>query len=103
MQNFLSKRQRGCPLASPKNHIHLDSKKGLIFGIFSSSIVDFSYARGRATPKSYLHILKHIKTKIGPEIKHFQVVKCKIFIGRAGMQPPKNKFRLKRCLKLSIW
>ena len=49
------------------------------------------------------NIHKHVKTKIGPEIKHFQVVKCKIFIGRAGMQPPENKFRLKRCLKLSIW
>ena len=30
----------------------------------------------------------YIKTKIGPaEIKHFQIAKCKIFIGKADMQP----------------
>ena len=43
-----------------------------------------------------------IKTKIGSEIKHFQVAKCKLFIGKAGMQSPKNKFRFKKDLKLSI-
>ena len=39
------------------------------------------------------HIL-YIKAKIGLEIKHFQVAKCRIF--KTGMQPPKNKFRLKK-------
>ena len=42
--------------------------------------VGYGPARGRATPKSYLYI-KHVKTTIGPEIKQFQVAKCKIFIG----------------------
>ena len=62
-------------------------------------MVEFSYGRGRAIPQI---IYEYIKTKIGPEIKHFQVAKCKLFIGKAGMQPPKNKFRFKKGLKLSI-
>ena len=44
----------------------------------------------------------YIKTKIGPEIKHFHVKKCTIIIGKAGMQPPENKFRLKKGLELSV-
>ena len=47
-------------------------------------------------------IYLYIKTEIGPEIKHFQIAKYKIFMGKADMQLPKNKFRLKKGLKLSI-
>ena len=99
---FLVRGEGAAPCNTQKSYAFRLKKGGLVFGIFSSSIVEFSYARGRATPKSYLNI-KHVKTKIGPEIKHFQVAKCKIFIGMAGMQPLEHKFRLKRDLKLSIW
>ena len=55
---------------------------------FKLTNANFSYARERATPKIiYLYISK---TKIRPEIKHFSVAKCKIFIGKAGTQPPKT-------------
>ena len=54
-------------------------KKGLKFGTFSID-VEFSYARGHIQPPI---IFSNIQTKIGPEIGHFQVAKCKIFIGKA--------------------
>ena len=69
MQNFLSKRQGGGAPCNTQESYTFRLKRAWNLGIFSSSTVKVSYARGRATPKSYTYI----KTKIGPEIKHFHV------------------------------
>ena len=71
-------RGKGCPLQHPK------------------IIYIWTFLRnGAVQPSKIIYIF--IKTKIGPEIKHFQVAKCKIFIDNAGMQPTKNPlFRFKK-------
>ena len=45
---------KGLQCFNTQNYIpHLDQNKGLKCGIFTSPIVEFSYVRGLATPKSY--------------------------------------------------
>ena len=67
----------------------------LKFGTFSSSMKNF-LTQGAIQPPI---IYSNIKTKIGPEIGHFQVAKCKIFIGKAGH---KTNLDLKKGPELSI-
>ena len=85
MQIFLSKRQGGYPFAQlPKNYTFRLKRASYLESLAHQFIVEFSYAWGRAPPPSYLYI-EHVKTKTEPEIKHFQVAKCKIFLGTADI------------------
>ena len=62
MQNFFYGGKEATPLRNTQKSYTFRLKKGLIFGIFSSSIVEFSCARGRATP-NHTYTLSMLRLK----------------------------------------
>ena len=96
---FLDKKQPPYNTQKSYTNIHLD-KKYLKFGIFSSPIVEFPYARLRghcslATPKSYRPTLTNLNSfkkfqfwaLKGPEIMHFTSPNTNCLMGGCCLEP----------------